>query len=601
MDAIVVTNGEGRKVFTLEGADYPYRALVENIREGALTLSRDGTILYANGRFAAMVKIPADKVAGTSIVDHVCPENRVEIQKALHGITKRASSARVRISQGKVSLPVLISMNPLSDDENTKISAVVTDRRKDEQEIQDLLTEVQHDKDRLSSLVNSISDEIWFADTEKKFTLANPAALQEFALEYGETNIEKFAASLEVLRPDGTSRAEEAPPLRALRGEVVKNQEEIIRTPMRGKLRYRQVSSNPVRDASGAIIGSVSVVRDITDREQTDDALRDSEVRYRTLVDSSPDGVIVHRDGTFLYANAVALGLYGASSLENFAGKTVSDLIVPDDRPQIAARVQRAMGGEPIPLRETVLLKLDGTPVTVESVGGPVLYGGERAVQIIIRDITLRKEAEEALRKNETTLREALAEKEILLSEIHHRSKNNLTAFISLLSLEGSYVDTPEGQALKKDLQNRARTMALIHETLYKTRQYSNVDMEVYLSTLVDQVVNSYSSTQSIRAVVDAKGVTLDLNRATPIGLIINELVTNSLKYAFPMDAITCLADRKEPCNIGIRLMKEDGTYLLKISDNGIGLPDGLDIKKTKTLGLKLVNFLASHQASGKT
>ena len=162
-------------------------------------------------------------------------------------------------------------------------------------------------------------------------------------------------------------------------------------------------------------------------------------------------------------------------------------------------------------------------------------------------------------------------------------------------------MDTPEGQALKKDLQNRARTMALIHETLYKTRQYSNVDMEVYLSTLVDQVVNSYSSTQSIRAVVDAKGVTLDLNRATPIGLIINELVTNSLKYAFPMDAITCLADRKEPCNIGIRLMKEDGTYLLKISDNGIGLPDGLDIKKTKTLGLKLVNFLASHQASGKT
>jgi two-component sensor histidine kinase len=200
----------------------------------------------------------------------------------------------------------------------------------------------------------------------------------------------------------------------------------------------------------------------------------------------------------------------------------------------------------------------------------------------------------------EHELNDSLAEKEILLSEIHHRVKNNLTAFISLLSLEGSYVETPEGQALKKDLQNRARTMVLIHETLYKTRQYSNVDMEVYLSTLVDQVVNSYSSTQSIRTFVDAKGVTLDLSRATPIGLIINELVTNSLKYAFPQDTITYLADRKEFCTIGIRLTKEDGTYLMKISDNGVGLPKGLDIRTTKSLGLKLVNFLARHQLRAK-
>ena len=94
--------------------------------------------------------------------------------------------------------------------------------------------------------------------------------------------------------------------------------------------------------------------------------------------------------------------------------------------------------------------------------------------------------------------------------------------------------------------------------------------------------------------------MTLDLNRATPIGLIINELVTNSLKYAFPPDTISCRADRKEPCTIGIRLTKEDGTYLLKVSDNGVGLPKGLDIKTTKSLGLKLVNFLASHQLRAK-
>ena len=167
----------------------------------------------------------------------------------------------------------------------------------------------------------------------------------------------------------------------------------------------------------------------------------------------------------------------------------------------------------------------DGHEFPIYASDAPVFDDDGRLIAIIgaSHDITERKKAEEELKqkhedlnaayeeitatqeelrqnveelmKREEELNETLAEKEILLSEIHHRVKNNLTAFISLLSLEGSYVDTPEGQALKKDLQNRARTMALIHETLYKTRQYSDVDMEVYLSTLVDQVVNSFSST----------------------------------------------------------------------------------------------------------
>jgi PAS domain S-box-containing protein len=210
-----------------------------------------------------------------------------------------------------------------------------------------------------------------------------------------------------------------------------------------------------------------------------------------------------------------------------------------------------------------------------------------------IGEALMRKQVEEALRQT-------LAEKEILLSEIHHRVKNNLTAFISLLSLEGSYEESPSGLALKKDLQNRARTMALIHETLYKTRQYAEVDMEIYLSTLVDQVVNSYSLAQSITTVIEVKGVTLDLSRATPTGLIINELVTNSLKYAFPPDIIAALNGRKEPCTIGIRMAKEDGSYLLKVFDNGVGLPAGFDPRTGKSLGLKLVNFLARHQLRAK-
>ena len=138
--------------------------------------------------------------------------------------------------------------------------------------------------------------------------------------------------------------------------------------------------------------------------------------------------------------------------------------------------------------------------------------------------------------------------------------------------------------------------MSLIHETLYRTKKFSRVDMGVYLDTLVGQVVGSYSSARSIKTVVDADGFMLDLARATPAGLIVNELVTNSLKYGFPPETVAALAERNEACTIGIRMAREDGNYVMKVYDNGAGLPASFDPLTAKSLGLKLVNFLAKHQ-----
>ena len=209
-----------------------------------------------------------------------------------------------------------------------------------------------------------------------------------------------------------------------------------------------------------------------------------------------------------------------------------------------------------------------------------------------IEELSLR---EQELTRSEVNLREALAEKEVLLSEIHHRVKNNLTAFISLLSLDGSYKDTDGGRALRLDLQNRARSMALIHETLYRTGKFSKVDMDVYLNTLASQVASSYEERAKVRIVVDVRDVALDISRATTAGLIVNELVTNSFKYAFP-PGFDCMAVRGEPCTIQVSVAHEDGTDILTVADNGRGLPEGFDPLTTKSFGLKLVNFLARHQ-----
>lgn len=128
--------------------------------------------------------------------------------------------------------------------------------------------DLRAEKDRLSSLINSISDEVWFADTNGQFTLANPSAAREFHIDSSGTSVEKLATSLEVLRADGSPRpVEEAPPLRALQGETICNLQEIVRTPATGELRYRELNANPVRNADGNIIGAVAVVRDITKRK----------------------------------------------------------------------------------------------------------------------------------------------------------------------------------------------------------------------------------------------------------------------------------------------------------------------------------------------
>jgi PAS domain S-box-containing protein len=220
--------------------------------------------------------------------------------------------------------------------------------------------------------------------------------------------------------------------------------------------------------------------------------------------------------------------------------------------------------------------------------------------QELQRHVDELNRSEQELRRNETELKNALEEKEVLLSEIHHRVKNNLTAFISLLSLEGSYEDTESGRALRKDLQNRARSMALIHETLYRTGKFSNVDMQDYLITLLGQIAGSYAQSSGIRTSVDAQGMVLDLARATTAGLIINELATNSFKYAFPQ-GFDCTAAGDPACMIHVALTLKDGMYELSVSDNGRGLPPGFDPRSTKSLGLKLVNFLARHQLRAET
>ncbi|MBU7025862.1 MAG: PAS domain-containing protein [Theionarchaea archaeon] len=211
-------------------------------------------------------------------------------------------------------------------------------------------------------------------------------------------------------------------------------------------------------------------------------------------------------------------------------------------------------------------------------------WGGRTISQIVVlRDITDRKRSEK--------IKASLKEKEILLQEIHHRVKNNLQIVSSLLNLQSQYIKDKKYAEMLRESQNRIKSMALIHERLYQSENLAKINLNEYIKTLVHTLIRSYKvSTERIELQIDVEDVSFGIDAAIPCGLIINELVSNSLKHAFP--------DRKG--KIAVILHSVDGIIELTVSDNGVGIPEDIDFKNTETLGLRLVTILAEDQLNGK-
>jgi two-component sensor histidine kinase len=189
-------------------------------------------------------------------------------------------------------------------------------------------------------------------------------------------------------------------------------------------------------------------------------------------------------------------------------------------------------------------------------------------------EIVHRKAAEE-------TITASLNEKEILLREIHHRVKNNLQIITSLIRLHYRQITDPGTIHALQDSESRIRSMALVHEKLYHSTDLANIDFTDYIRSLTTSLITAYATDpHRIRLVIDVKDVSLDINRAIPVGLIMNELVANALKHAFPegMSGKITITGRRTPAGI-----------TLSVQDNGVGLPEGLDWRNTTTLGLHLI------------
>lgn len=212
------------------------------------------------------------------------------------------------------------------------------------------------------------------------------------------------------------------------------------------------------------------------------------------------------------------------------------------------------------------------------------LYNERLVNKLEKKMLSLEKEIAER-RRTEEALRVSLREKEALLQEVHHRVKNNMQVISSLLNLQVRHPMDEECRAILRDGQSRIRSMSLVHEQLYQSHDLSNVDLAAYIRKLVTNLVTLYQpAATNLRMETDLEELRLDINSAIPFGLILNELLSNAIRHAFPGD---------RPGVIRIRMRRRpDGAAELRVEDDGVGLPEGLDYRRPESLGLQIVNLL---------
>ncbi|OPX29367.1 MAG: hypothetical protein B1H06_01595 [Candidatus Cloacimonas sp. 4484_143] len=322
----------------------------------------------------------------------------------------------------------------------------------------------------------------------------------------------------------------------------------------------------------------VMVVRDITDRTNATKKLIESENKYRNLVESIEEGMIItDKEMNFVFANKAAARLYGYS-IEELMNMNVMDVILPEESDVIIEQNKIRSEGKSSHY-ENWNIRKDGTKILLKVSASPMLKEGEFAGTIsLFSDITEIKAAEEKIKAS-------LKEKDVMLQEIYHRVKNNMQVISSMLKLQSSHINKDNALEIFVNTQNRVKSMSLIHEKLYRSENLSHVDFNGYLKSLMKQLFISYTPlARNLAYHIDCSNVFLNIGTAIPCGLIVNEIVTNSIKHAFP--------DAKEG-NIFISMHKnEAGTYSLVLSNDGINLPADYDLENSTSFGLQLVEIL---------
>ncbi|KKG09768.1 hypothetical protein EO98_17345 [Methanosarcina sp. 2.H.T.1A.6] len=456
------------------------------------------------------------------------------------------------------------------------------------------ITENKKAEEKLQTLANALEssdDAIVTRSLDGSITSWNKGAEQI----YGYLTEEVLGKNISMFEPETLKGEIKQLDEKIKQGERIRHYE-TLRLKKDGTIINISITLSPVFNASGILVAISTVSRDITERKRAEEALIRSENKFRTLAENSPDLIArMDRRTRHLYANPAYSEVHNISQ-ENIIGKTNSELGMDPEKVKFWERHYEHIfaTGKPETM-EFQYMSPQGKEYYFNTRIVPEFVDGEvTSVLAISRDITERKMAEEAMEKMD----------KFRIKEIHHRIKNNLQVISSLLSLEAERFSDAKMLEAFRESQGRVTSMALIHEELYKGDETETLDFAAYLRKLTSDLFGSYNLRKdNISVRLDLEQVYLDMDISIPLGIIVNELVSNALKHAFPAGGkgeihITLYKTGTfahiydTPCPNPHYMEKNGSHYILKVSDNGKGIPEEIEFQNADSLGLQLVNIL---------
>jgi PAS domain S-box-containing protein len=488
----------------------------------------------------------------------------------------------IRIMPAALALPGLARVNE-------QLESEIAERRQAEAALRQSEEHFRLSEQRFRTLVDASAQIVWTTAGNGEVVQDSPSWRAFTGQTYDQW---RGWGALDALHPDDRSRTA------ALWKSAV-----ATRTPFETEYRLRRRDGEwrwvaarglPLADDDGTVCEWVGMIIDITERKR-------SLELFRLAIEAAPTGMLMtDRTGAIRLVNAQIERLFGYAR-EELLGKTVEILIPerfrsihPDHRAGFADnRQSRPMGAG----RDLHALRRDGVEIPVEIGLNPLQTDDGDFVLSSVVDITERKRAEEEIRtvnaeleqrvrSRTSELASALAEREILLQEVHHRVKNNLQIISSLINLQIRKLEDPESRDALEECKTRVLAIALIHEKLYQSKDYSCVEFSEYARSLASNVFQTTDASLSrVNLQLAIDDVALAVDKAIPCGLVLNELVTNSLKHAFPDGRSGTI--RVEFARV------EGGRFRLIVADDGVGLPNGFDIATSEWLGLQLVSTLS--------
>lgn len=577
-----------------------YRLLFEEGND-AIFLTKNGIIQNANHNTEKLLGIPIDKIIGTALWDYSSPEldfnllkekiennNDIKNRKSIEWNFLRSDETIINVEI------VIVIMNAHGERIEQCVVRDITEQKNYESKLKNTQQSFKSIIENIpEAILLFVNNTIIFANSEA-YRMLNFSEKSQFSIELDDLF---KGENKEVFIKAKDSHGEHK--------KLVNDQVEICRFNSDEKLEVEftltptlyngeKVSMLILKDISllNKLAGERSrlgvaekmneqLMHEITERRRTEKLLQEQSLKLSAIIENSSNTLIWTVDEKFrllmyngyfyktvqhLFNTELEIGM----NMLNF----FFDKMDKEGSENTLRNLNRVLSGDSNQI-ESRLNVYDKT-YWFETFLNPIFDTEGRVIEVscVSHNITDKKEGEQELRNS-------LREKEILLKEVHHRVKNNLQVISSILNLQSSYVNDESTKTILKESQNRIKSMSFIHENLYQTDKFSSLDFSEYIFNLSNNLVHSYQIFDNLVEIkYDMDQVNLSLDQAIPCGLIVNELVSNALKYAFP--------DRIKG-ELLIQLKKRKNKIELVIGDNGIGLPKDLDIENTDTLGLQLV------------